>query len=193
MPTYDEVMKGVKETTKFPEAIAGSKGLLSRPEAEWLNRIPKVLGAGVYAELGTFRGRSACLLAAALPERSRLITVDTFKQQGVRHKYRSHNVYDEVMDLFKARGFDWIDVIVSTTLEAAADILDYSLCFLFVDADHSYEGVKADFNAWKNKLCVDGLIAFHDSHQEGVSKALSEISDWEEFDRVDTLSVWRRK
>ena len=192
MRSYDEVMKGVKETTKFPKAIEGSKGLLSRPEAEWLNRIPKVLGPGVYAELGTFRGRSACLLADAMVD-SRLITVDTFMQKGVRHKYRSHNVYDEVMALFKSRGFDWIDVVVSTSLEAAVDTPDESLLFLFIDADHSYESVKGDFNAWESKLTREGIIAFHDSHLETVSRFLHELVDWEEFDRVDTLSAWSRK
>ena len=34
--------------------------------------------------------------------------------------------------------------------------------FLFIDGDHSYEGVKADFQTYKTLVRAGGLIAFHD-------------------------------
>lgn len=34
--------------------------------------------------------------------------------------------------------------------------------FLFIDGDHSYDGVKADFFAYQQYLAHDGLIALHD-------------------------------
>ncbi|WP_255150141.1 class I SAM-dependent methyltransferase [Halorarius halobius] len=34
--------------------------------------------------------------------------------------------------------------------------------FLFIDGDHSYEGVKSDFQMYKNLMSDDGLVAFHD-------------------------------
>jgi cephalosporin hydroxylase len=36
------------------------------------------------------------------------------------------------------------------------------LDFLFIDGDHSYEGVKADYNDYKAFVRPGGLIAFHD-------------------------------
>jgi len=197
MQTYDEVMKGVKQTTKFPEAIAGTSGLLSRPEAEWLNRIPRALGSGLYVELGTFRGRSACLLTDSIQylPNSKLITVDLFDQRLIRgkFKYKHTDLYDHVVEIFKSKGFDkYIEIVKAHTAEAAA-LFDRSFIFLFIDADHSYEGVRADFDAWSDKLLPGGIVAFHDSNLDGVAKFHSEINRWEEFDRVDTLSVWRRK
>jgi predicted O-methyltransferase YrrM len=38
--------------------------------------------------------------------------------------------------------------------------------FLFVDGDHIFEAVLADFIDWSAKLKVGGLIAFHDYYQE---------------------------
>ena len=38
-----------------------------------------------------------------------------------------------------------------------------SIDFLFIDADHSYEAVKADWNGWFPKVRRGGYIALHDS------------------------------
>lgn len=34
--------------------------------------------------------------------------------------------------------------------------------FLFIDADHSYDGVKADFELWYPRVKSGGIVAFHD-------------------------------
>ena len=34
--------------------------------------------------------------------------------------------------------------------------------FLFIDGDHSYEGVKADWDLYRKLVAPDGLVAFHD-------------------------------
>ena len=36
------------------------------------------------------------------------------------------------------------------------------LDFLFIDADHSYEGVKKDFEMYRELVGKGGIIAFHD-------------------------------
>jgi len=48
--------------------------------------------------------------------------------------------------------------------------------FLFIDADHSYEGVKKDFQLYSPLVRKSGLIAFHDILDEcGVDRFWSEI------------------
>ena len=43
--------------------------------------------------------------------------------------------------------------------------------FVFVDADHSYEGVSKDWEAWNGRVKVGGFMAFHDlMDPEGVSR-----------------------
>ncbi|MCI0558389.1 MAG: class I SAM-dependent methyltransferase [Nitrososphaera sp.] len=197
---YNSVMGNVKDTTKYPVEIAGTHGLLARPEAEWFVRLHRALGSGLYGELGTFRGRSACLMVAGFNNdpNSKLVTVDKFDQKTVRSKYRyrgDQDLYENVLELFKSKGFDkCIQVIKSDTSAAANLFEDGTFIFLFIDADHSYEGVKADFTAWQSKLTLNGIIAFHDSHHVGVEKLLSEIKDkWKQIDRVHSLSVWRRR
>ena len=52
---------------------------------------------------------------------------------------------------------------------------DKSLDFVFIDADHRYEGVLADIKAWLPKVRDGGIIAGHDYDWEGVFKAVNEM------------------
>lgn len=54
--------------------------------------------------------------------------------------------------------------------------------FLFIDGDHSYEGVKGDWNAWHRKIEPGGIVAFHDTADERIAKFLKEtfpMPGWE--------------
>lgn len=48
---------------------------------------------------------------------------------------------------------------------------------LFIDGDHSYEGCKADINAWYPHMAKDGVMLFHDHDgtSPGVVKAVAEF------------------
>lgn len=64
--------------------------------------------------------------------------------------------------------------------EAAKDIPDGTLDFVFIDADHSYEGCKADIEAWRPKVKAGGFISGHDYENTdfpcwGVKKAVTEL------------------
>lgn len=64
------------------------------------------------------------------------------------------------------------------TLEKIKEILDGELLdFLFIDADHSYEGVKMDFEMYSPLVKPGGIIALHDIHlpSAGVGKFWNEI------------------
>jgi hypothetical protein len=63
--------------------------------------------------------------------------------------------------------------------EAAKDIPDGSLDFVFIDADHTYEGCKADIEAWLPKIRKGGFLSGHDYENTdfpawGVKKAVDE-------------------
>lgn len=62
------------------------------------------------------------------------------------------------------------------SIEAAKDVEDGSLDFVFIDADHSYEGCLADIHAWSPKVRSGGMVAGHDydSMWPGVIRAVTE-------------------
>ena len=48
------------------------------------------------------------------------------------------------------------------TLEKVLSIYQESIDFLFIDGDHTYEGVKKDFEMYSPLVVDKGIIAFHD-------------------------------
>lgn len=72
-------------------------------------------------------------------------------------------------------------ILRKPSIEAAKEISDASLDFVFIDADHSYEGCKADIAAWVPKLKPGGLLSGHDYNNIeypcfGVNQAVEEFS-----------------
>ncbi|WP_282459185.1 class I SAM-dependent methyltransferase, partial [Mycoplasmopsis arginini] len=59
--------------------------------------------------------------------------------------------------------------IKSTSEEAYYDFFvrqDIKIDFLFIDGDHTYEGVKLDFDLYSNLLSDKGVIVIHDTDEE---------------------------
>lgn len=68
-----------------------------------------------------------------------------------------------------------------SSVEAAAEVEDGTLDFVFIDADHGYQGCRDDIQAWLLKLKPDGLLCGHDYNRpqwprEGVKRAVDEFA-----------------
>lgn len=96
-------------------------------------------------------------------------------------------------------------IILDTTKNAYHNFFvkeDIKIDYLHIDADHSYEGVKLDFELYSNLLSPYGIISIHDTDKnyqdnyivsedikkdyvayDGPSKLIEEISnEWQRFD-----------
>lgn len=62
--------------------------------------------------------------------------------------------------------------------DMAKHVTDESVSLVYIDANHSYEGVMADINAWYKKLKPGGVMAFHDYERNdyGVKQAVNEFA-----------------
>ena len=115
-------------------------------------------------EIGTAKGGALYLWAQAAAPDAALISVDLplgnygggypacripFYQSFVRHKQKMH--------LVRA------DSHSEKTVQEVLNLLQGSkLDFLFIDGDHTYEGVKRDFALYSPLVKPGGLIGFHD-------------------------------
>ena len=91
---------------------------------------------------------------------------------------------------FKLRSDDQYIIGNSKDLNIVSKIPN-NLDFLFIDGDHSYEGVYEDFNLWKIKVRKGGIIALHDivgadisGYKYGVRDFWAEIKKNYETDEI---------
>lgn len=76
--------------------------------------------------------------------------------------------------------------------EAVKSFEDKSVDFVFIDGDHSYEGVSEDIQMWKSKIKPGGWIGGHDYNHPrlpGVKKAVDEVANQDEIE-LDDNRTW---
>lgn len=131
------------------------------------------------AELGLWEGRTMVYLLANCPH-LRMTGVDLWTPQpdnpgpegyeGWHHE--SHEaIARRSVRRYGARG----RIIKDWTAAAAGQVPDASLDFVFVDADHSEAGCRADILAWLPKLRPTGWMIGHDITWPGVRAAVDEL------------------
>lgn len=130
------------------------------------------------AELGVFRGETFKYLVESHSDLY-LIGVDAYKEMpenigkgGGKEAYINHTSpdglmwnhekdYKNIME-FCSRYSDRTQFIRDLTEPASKLVDDNSLDFVFIDADHSEEGVTNDINNWGPKVKSGGFIIGHD-------------------------------
>lgn len=169
---YDSPSKA--KTWRHLDKIA----LLTRAEMRFLQDVPRFLGTGDYANLGHAQGASAILLA------------DGLREYGYDGKVHSVDLFPRKNDLKKAiklvQSFDLesrIEIYKGSTKQLATELQDKRFKFIFIDADHSLDGVKNDFYDWSFLLEKGGWIAFHDTNQDFSHRALQDtvVGRWHEL------------
>lgn len=125
----------------------------------------------VLVEVGAWLGRSTAFLGTrvkASGKRLRVVVVDTFQGSASHAHFYSMPPGGSVRPLFDrnmrlAHVADTFDVKEGQSVEVSNSIPDGSCSFVFIDADHSYESVRADIRAWRGKVRAGGVLAGHDS------------------------------
>lgn len=122
---------------------------------------------------------------------------DSYLTSGSTYARQDQSVFDEVYHkaVDVARIFpDRAHIIHEESTEAAGRFENGSLDFVFIDADHSYQGVSTDIAAWLPKVKPGGLIGGHDydhPDQGEVKRAVDEFFDTVELGGNRTW--WRKK
>jgi predicted O-methyltransferase YrrM len=137
--------------------LAHGVASLRLDEAAYLYRLIGESHPRTVVEIGRFRGGSTLLLAAAL-EDGVLHSYDIDTRQG-----RSGAELDEeliaALERYGLRDRVRLHVADSRT----ADPPEAAIDLLFIDGDHSEEGVRADFEHWRPRLADGGHVLFHDA------------------------------
>jgi len=166
-------------------------------------------GTGAIVEIGSFKGKSTICLAMGTKEarREKVYAVDHFQgspehQIGAGHEdptiAQEGTTYNEFLQNIHAHNVADYIVPIQLPSVSAARRWEGPIRLLFIDADHSYEASRMDFEAWSPHVVPGGLVAFHDiGGWEGVTQFYNELvtesKDYKQVINVLGLAVLQKR
>lgn len=126
----------------------------------------KFLPSGHCAEIGVLRGEySDCILEKNQPQKLHLIDVWAnielnYYDDNMTDNAAQNVIYNYVKNKFGK--LDNVNIIKALSTEAANQFDNESLDWVYIDADHSFEGCYNDLVAYDSKVKINGYICGHD-------------------------------
>ena len=153
------------------------KGFLEKQEAESLYLFAKKYSSlGPCLEIGSYCGKSAVYLGAAVKENNQILySIDHHKgseEQQPGEEFFDPDLLDEtekgintlpffLETLDKADLRNPVVPIVSTSVEAS-EVWSEPLAMVFIDGGHSDQAANDDYDVWHPHIIQGGLLAIHD-------------------------------
>jgi len=112
-------------------------------------------------EIGVFRGDYLLHMLQSNP--TECIAVDSWKQENVK-KWWKISTAKQVYRIFmnRIRGMKNVKVIKGDSVQVSLLFQDEYFDFVYIDADHSFEGCLNDLVHWTPKVRIGGWVAGHD-------------------------------
>jgi predicted O-methyltransferase YrrM len=165
-----------------------------------LSRLAK--GRRQVAEIGVFEGLTSALLLRTMAADGVLYAIDPFFAGRFGICWGKFIARRETARVKSPGKIIFLEKLSFEALDDVPGELD----FLFVDGDHSLEGIKRDWADWSPRMAAGGIIALHDtrlpahnsrvvtlgSHQYFESD-IRQDSRFEIIEQVDSLSILRRR
>jgi hypothetical protein len=146
-------------------------------EISELLRFVNAMKPRVILEIGTAKGGTLFLFSRLVSEYATIISIDLGGYWSWRIPlYRSFILRSQNLYLLRMNSHK------GETLEQVKAILDgREIDFLFIDADHTYEGVKKDFEMYGPLVKKGGILAFHDIAPCASERGFGVGKLWEEI------------
>ena len=176
-----------------------TEGMINFDEAMLLYCLAREVRSGCIVEVGSYRGRSTVFLGNGSLDGVQVpvYAVDPHKDfvgvlGGIFGPKDRTAFYRTMLET----GCSEIVSLINLSSEHFASTWTTPVSLLWIDGDHSYEGVKRDFECWLPHLTMGALIAFDDATNPvlGPRKLIDELvasGDFEEVESVVKVVVLR--
>ena len=158
------------ERDEFSDMIESVQGAISIGQARLLRKFARQVSEGVIIEVGSFRGRSTVALSVGSREgaNAAVFAIDPHEEFdgvfGGKFGPPDRRAFFESM---LSTGC-WQNVrLVNLSSEVVSAAWQRPVELLWIDGDHSYEGVRRDFDCWVPHLLPGGTIALDDTEAGG--------------------------
>jgi predicted O-methyltransferase YrrM len=196
IPYYKHHLKNHKY--KYPESLEFSwnsyhsliKPAQKKPEIKEFLELIKNRNPKTFLEVGTGKGGTLFLFCSVLSRDAKIVTLDmrggSYGAGYPPMMRKLIRLYTQGQKLSLIEG----DSHKEETKDKIEKIFKKKIDFLFIDADHTYEGAKRDFELYSQLVKKGGTIALHDikAYEQGcgVYKLWDELkSKYKTFEIVD--------
>lgn len=151
------------------KVIGENPGILKGVNRQELYKLFAKLGFIKGCEVGVEKGKNAQTMFECIPN-LKLYAVDPYRQHARLSNQAASYLRlwnDQYLDKVKRQALGRLKdknavFIEKFSEDAARDILDDSLDFVYIDGDHSYDSVMQDIILWGRKVRIGGIISGHD-------------------------------
>jgi hypothetical protein len=153
-------------------------------------------------EIGVFHGVNTRTFREVMAPDAILLAIDPFPRFffGVRGLGWARRIAHREVSKCSNGQVIWVE----TTGQAAIDDARVRPClpvdFVFIDGDHSWEGIKGDWESWREHITVGGVVCLHDTQnrpgsgsEQYMNEVISVDPAFELIASVWSLSVLRKK
>lgn len=169
-------------------------------EALYREVVASLPNGGTLVEVGCWKGKSLCYLLVEAKNSGKYFNiygVDHFQgsvgEDKLIKEAQNQDIRDQCIQncsrAYPLLSYQHIELICLPSIFAADGFWDATVDFVFLDASHDYDSVKADIQAWLPKIKPGGLLAGHDAGSPGVACAVAGLLP----DAVSEGSIWRYK
>ncbi len=190
--TYFDILRALKKKTVgdaldfvFSSVFLGVQQ--NRSEFEKLLSLVRELKPRVVMEIGTYRGGTLFLFSRVIPEYGLIVSLDLPRDSAHNGyaRWRSFLYRNYVQDKRRIEIIQQDSHLKQTKEMVDAFLGGRAVDFLFIDADHRYEGVKLDFEMYFPLVSHNGVVALHDIIRDKNSLENGVYFFWEEVKKKD--------
>jgi predicted O-methyltransferase YrrM len=181
--------------------LATAETQTSEAERDCLAR--HAAGRRCLVEIGVWHGVTTALLRRAMSPDAVLYGIDPYPKGRLGFNAQRSIAHHEVAK--ESNGsVRWVRAMSVEAARAYASSGARLPDFIFIDGDHSFEGLRGDWEAWSGLVAADGIVALHDSRtcaarnieNAGSVRYASEVilhdSRFRMLEQIDTLTVLHR-
>ena len=169
-----------------------TEGMISFDEALLLYSLAKGVSKGCIIEVGSYRGRSTVFLGKGSLDGAQVpvYAIDPHKNfvgvLGGRFGPKDRTHFFQAM---LKNDCSEIVSLINLSSEFFASQWKEQVSLLWIDGDHSYSGVKRDFDCWSPVFCDEAIIAFDDAADStlGPRRLINELIASNQFEESITV------
>ena len=152
-------------------------------------------------EIGVYEAVNTVTIAKVISNEAVFFAIDPFFKSKLGLCYYK---WITQLNLLRNKISYKVKIVEAFSYEAAKNI-DNKIDFIFVDGDHSYEGIQKDWNMYSEKVIIGGYILLHDTSVPSFdpsraylgsipffNEVISKDSRFKTVDTIDSLNILQR-